>query len=167
MQKAPRVLFLLTLALMGAYLLYKYENSFAPPLPPLGFDNYIEPERMKVPDAIGASEQIITILEMRRQRIIQAIQEANGGSKTPEPPGLDPNKKENVEGHIEVFKKYNEDLHKQAARQYEAYVPMIGTIFLTLLAVGLLIRRKGDPDAEKWIYSTFGAILGYWLRGGT
>jgi hypothetical protein len=50
---------------------------------------------------------------------------------------------------------------KEGAKKYEAYMPMAVTAFLALVAVGLLIWRHGDPHAEKWIYSTFGAILGY------
>jgi hypothetical protein len=50
--------------------------------------------------------------------------------------------------------------------EIDAFMPIVITAFLGLVAVGLLIWRKGDADAQKWVYSTFGAILGYWLKGG-
>jgi hypothetical protein len=50
--------------------------------------------------------------------------------------------------------------------EIDALMPIVITAFLGLVAVGLLIWRKGDADAQKWVYSTFGAILGYWLKGG-
>ena len=52
------------------------------------------------------------------------------------------------------------------AAHLETFMPMVITAFLGLVAVGLLIWRKNDADAQKWVYSTFGAILGYWLKGG-
>jgi hypothetical protein len=52
------------------------------------------------------------------------------------------------------------------AAEIDAFMPIAITAFLGLVAVGLLIWRKGDADAQKWVYSTFGAILGYWLKGG-
>src|ERR1700679_14599 len=51
--------------------------------------------------------------------------------------------------------------------EIDAFMPIVITAFLGLVAVGLLIWRKGDADAQKWVYSTFGAILGYWLKGGS
>jgi hypothetical protein len=50
--------------------------------------------------------------------------------------------------------------------KYQTFMPMVVTGFLALVAVGFLICRKEDADAQKWVYSTFGAILGYWLKGG-
>jgi hypothetical protein len=53
------------------------------------------------------------------------------------------------------------------AQELDAFMPIVITGFLGLVALGLLIWRKNDPDAQKWVYSTFGAILGYWLKGST
>jgi hypothetical protein len=77
-----------------------------------------------------------------------------------------------LKGQIEVYKKYNEELlqqqneKKEGAKKVESYMPIAVTVFLGFVALGLLIWRHGDPHAEKWVYSTFGAILGYWLKGG-
>jgi hypothetical protein len=53
------------------------------------------------------------------------------------------------------------------AAEIDAFMPIVITAFLGLVAVGLLIWRKGDADAQKWVYSTFGAILGYWPKGAS
>jgi hypothetical protein len=60
-----------------------------------------------------------------------------------------------------------EEKPESSAKELQAFMPMVITGFLGLVAVGLLIWRKEDSDAQKWVYSTFGAILGYWLKGGS
>jgi hypothetical protein len=56
---------------------------------------------------------------------------------------------------------------EEEPNKLEAYMPRAATALLALLAVGLLIWRKDDPKAAKWLFATLGCILGYWLRGGT
>jgi hypothetical protein len=79
---------------------------------------------------------------------------------------------EALKGQIEVYKKYNEELlqqqneKKEGAKKLEGYMPIAVTGFLGFIALGVLLWRHGDSHAEKWAYSTFGAILGYWLKGG-
>jgi hypothetical protein len=52
------------------------------------------------------------------------------------------------------------------AAQIDAFMPIIVTAFLGLVGVGVLIWKRNEADAQKWVYSTFGALLGYWLKGG-
>jgi Fe2+ transport system protein B len=77
-----------------------------------------------------------------------------------------------LKGQIKALEDLNTHLEneehekKEGAKKYEAYMPMVVTGFLGLIALGMLFFRYSDPHAQKWIFGTLGSILGYWLKGG-
>jgi hypothetical protein len=77
-----------------------------------------------------------------------------------------------LQGEVTILRENNEHLRnpdaepKRGAKLFESFMPIVITGFLGFTAIGLLVWRKDDPHAAKWVYSTFGAILGYWLKGG-
>jgi hypothetical protein len=136
----PPILFFLTIALMIAGLAYRYySNKTRVNTVKVGaMSLQIEPDAAK---KIAAGSSIL--LKPKATAAVPATQ-TNGA-----PPS------------ITVTTPSDE------AAEIDAFMPIAITAFLGLVAVGLLIWRKGDADAQKWVYSTFGAILGYWLKGGS
>jgi hypothetical protein len=139
MKKAlPPLLFFITIALMLAALGYRYyTDNYGP--------NVIRNGKITIQITEGAKSQLsagVPITLRMHPFDTQA---------SPQQPGEPPS----------IPVRPNDE-----AARLETFMPMVITAFLGLVAVGLLIWRKNDADAQKWVYITFGAILGYWLKGG-
>jgi len=52
------------------------------------------------------------------------------------------------------------------APQIDAYMPIIVTAIVGLLAIGMILSTMNKPDdeARKWAFGVIGVIVGFWLK---
>jgi hypothetical protein len=161
----PPVLFFFTIALMGVFLAYKHYHQ--PPAPSSASVDILQKKQQ--------AQNALTFINTQKAEIAAKKDKTAEDQKTIDT--LERSAKELNDELLLLDRIYsfaNDNFVNLSAvvqtpdkaKVLETFMPMVVTAFLGLVAVFLLIWRKEDADAQKWVYSTFGAILGYWLKGG-
>jgi hypothetical protein len=194
MNKLPPILFFVTIAFLVTFL-FAFRRPNAPllvrvPNNTAGVAAYIpdkdKPSLESIDQRIGELTEQLRAGEATRQFLAEQIKQAaasghaigaEDGSHLMVATDLAAREKqmeaeENIlRGQILALQDLNKHLEdqehgkKEGAKKYEAYMPMVITGFLALVALGLLLFRYSDPHAQKWVFGTLGSILGYWLKG--
>jgi hypothetical protein len=129
--------------------------------------------------ALRAQQQIVNVFLFRSDALAKT--ESDPLVRQPIPAQARPvvslaeqvkNANDALQKEIDSYEKYDDQIlkreaaEKEGAKKYETYMPMVVSAFLGIVAVVLLFSKRDDAEAAKWVYGTFGAILGYWLKGG-